>query len=147
MHGSLSNLSTAIDCKDFSPWSRLVAVIEKLFPRKTASNLAEISGLKERAAYSFLAAKSPLSSDAIISMLKTPHGADVLCALMGDCREPWYLEFRIKWEKEQKLREIEAWERDLRGIDNDYAKTDAARRHGMDGAVRQVGPRQAVRPT
>lgn len=133
MSAMTANPGTAVRCKDFSsetPWARLVAVVEKIFPQKTATNLADLSGLKERAAYSFLEKGSPLRPAALIALIKSPHGPDILRALIGeDFREPWWIEFRVMWEKQQKLREIEEWERDLRGIDDHYVAQKSAARH------------------
>lgn len=117
-------------------WERLALVVEKIFPEATAKQLSHLTGLKVRACFTFLARESGLSSDALVPLLRSRHGPAVLRALVGDaCRERWWIEFQIMWRRV----EVEQWERDLRGIDDDYAaEASAARHHKGVGALRQA---------
>lgn len=119
-------------------WDRLAVAIENIFPHKTALNLANISGLQVRACFRFLSRRSALSSDAVVALLDTPHGPEILRALMGDSQERWWLEFRLMWERERRLREIEDMERQLKAIDDERA-LEVAAAHGRK-AFRPMGP-------
>ena len=94
-------------------WERLATAIEQIFPRKTAWNLAAITGLKVRACFQFLARKSSLSSDALVCLLDTAHGPEILRALMGDSKERWWIEFKLMWDREQVARRLEEIERQI----------------------------------
>lgn len=113
-----ANNGTAVDCKDFDRdtlLQRLIAVVEKIFPRKTALNLAEVSGLKERAAYNFLAGSSSLSFDAVTRLLRSEHGRETLEALMDGADPLWWAEYRFLLEEARQA--DEAAERDVRRKD------------------------------
>jgi hypothetical protein len=104
MHGGFQNRGAAVGCKEFGHegvWRRLASVVENIFPRKTAINLAALAGLKERAAYTFLAGQSALSSDAVLSLLRSEHGKHVLDAVMKDSDADWYAEFSLLWDEAQ----------------------------------------------
>ena len=123
-------------------WERLAFAVENIFPEATAKQLSHLCGLKVRACFTFLARKSGLSSDALVPMLRSRHGPAVLRALIGDdCREPWYVEFQIMIRR----MEVEQFERDMRGIDDDYAaQAPAARHHQTVRSMGQAGASTAA---
>lgn len=94
-------------------WDRLAIAVETIFPSKTAWNLAALTGLKVRACFTFLARKSSLSSDALVALLDTPHGPEILKALMGDSQERWWISFKLLWEREQKRAELDLLDKQL----------------------------------
>lgn len=94
-------------------WDRLAIVVEKIFPKATAKQLSHSTGLKVRACFQFLARKSSLSSDALVALLDTPHGPEILKALMGDSKERWWIEFKLMWDREQVARQLEEIERQI----------------------------------
>jgi len=93
-------------------WERLAGTVEKIFPTKTAFHLSALTGLQPRACFEFLGRRSGMSSDALVPLIRTPHGPDILRALIGDdYRDPWWIEGQIAWRRlEQEL-----WERKMRG--------------------------------
>jgi hypothetical protein len=87
-------------------WDRLHNTIRELFPVKTSAYLAEATGLSQRAAEMNLREKRGLSSDALVALLDTDHGYDVLKALMGDSRRKWWKTLKRAAEREQMKSEI-----------------------------------------
>ena len=112
-----TNFSSAVSCTKRTEycdhWERLAFAIEALFPSKTAWNLAALTGLKVRACFQFLSRKSSLSSDALVALLDTPHGPEVLKALMGDSDQKWWRQFNLLWERERLKNELEKLEREM----------------------------------
>jgi|SRR5580765_542988 len=100
-----------------SHWDRLADAVREIFPRKTALNLADISGLRPRSWEYFLSRKSSVTSDALVALLDTPHGPAILAALMGDSRERWWIEIKLRWDRERveaRLNEIDRQIDDVR---------------------------------
>ena len=89
------------DVPDDDPWGRLHALIEKLYPVKTAFHLADITGLSVSAWQKSLREKRSLSADALLSLLRAPFGKQVLEALMGDADTRWFAEFQLMWDEAQ----------------------------------------------
>lgn len=96
-------------------WDRLAFALENIFPQGTAKNLSHLCGLKVRACFKFLARESSLSSDALVALLDTPHGPEVLKALMGDSDQKWWRQFQMLWERERLKSELEKLEREMSG--------------------------------
>lgn len=120
----------------FAHIERLHDLIHELFPTKPATHLAELTGLSVRAWHKSLRDRRNFSPTALRFLFRSAYGPQFLRAFLGDdCRERWFVEFQIMWRRV----EIEQWERDLRGIDDDIAASTAARRHQGNGAPRQVG--------
>jgi hypothetical protein len=69
--------------------------------------------LKVRACFKFLAREPSLSSDALVCLLDTPNGPEVLAALMGDSRERWWIQFKLLWEREQTRAQLELLDKQL----------------------------------
>lgn len=94
-------------------WDRLATAIEKIFPKKTAWHLAHVSRLQVRSCFKFLARESSLSSDALVALLDTPHGPEILSALMGNSKERWWIEFKLLWDRERVRAELEAIDHEI----------------------------------
>jgi len=99
----------------YGHWDRLAFALENIFPQGTAKHLSHLCGLKVRACFKFLARESSLSSDALVALLDTPHGPDVLKALMGDSDQKWWRQFNLLWERERLKNELEKLEREMSG--------------------------------
>jgi hypothetical protein len=131
--GELRGAGTA---EIFGHVERLHALVHELFPKKPAAHLADLTGLSVRAWHKSLRDRRNFSTAALLFLFRSRHGPAFLHAFIGDdCRERWFVEFQIMWRRV----EIEQWERDLRGIDDDIAASTAARRHQGNGAPRQMG--------
>lgn len=114
---------------------RLHNLVHELFPIKPAAHLADLTGLSISAWHKNLRERRDFSPGALWSLFRVPHyGSRFLRAFIGDDhRDDWYVEL----QKQEKLREIENWERSMREIDDQYAaQATAARRHQ---AVRELG--------
>lgn len=99
-----------------SHWERLAVAVENILPDGTAKQLSDLCGLKIRACFKFLARESSLSSDALVALLDTEHGPEVLAALMGDSREKWWVEFKLMWDRARKQAELDAIEKQIQEI-------------------------------
>lgn len=89
------------DVPSDDPWCRLHDLIEKLFPVKTAFHLSDITGLSVSAWQKSLREKRSLSADALLSLLRSPFGKQILEALMGDADARWFAEFQLMWDEAQ----------------------------------------------
>lgn len=82
-------------------WSKLAELVRDIFPFKSAPNLTAVTGISLRSSEYFLAQKSGLSGDAVVSLLTTKHGPDVLVALTAHSDEPWVRDFQRWWQMQQ----------------------------------------------
>jgi len=118
-------------------WQRLASAVKDLFPRGTAKHLSHLSGLQVRACFNFLARRSSLHSDALVALLDTEHGPEILDALMGDSKERWWIEWKLHRDKEITRLRLEAIERqisEIRGRNSE--QTSGASLHGDRRVVR-----------
>lgn len=97
----------------FGHFDRLAEAVRTIFPSKTAWHLSALTGLKVRACFKFLARESSLSSDALVCLLDTPNGPEVLAALMGDSRERWWVEFKLLWDRERIKAQLDEVDRQI----------------------------------
>jgi hypothetical protein len=88
-------------------WTRLVEVVRQIFPTKPAPNLAVVAGVSLRTSEYFFEQKRGLSGDAVVSLLNTEHGPEVLAALTEHSDQEWAKAFQ-KWWKLQKLKAAHA---------------------------------------
>lgn len=124
-------------------FDRLAHTMRIIFPVKTAPNMAAATGLSVRACEYFLSRRTGLSSAAVVGLLRTEHGLAILEALMGDARPAWWKKLKRSARREIVQREIEDLERELKGIDDDYAaQAPPARRHQTVRALGQAGARK-----
>lgn len=76
----------------FRAFENLVRVIRAAWPKKTAACVAHLTGTNERTVQFWLAGNTRMSFDAVVALLKTEAGYDVLDAVMGDdCNAEWWL--------------------------------------------------------
>lgn len=70
------------------------AVARRLWPIKTARNLASRAGTTHRAAEQWLSGQTGISGDALAELLRSDAGLEVLESLMGGVRPSWWPAFR-----------------------------------------------------
>lgn len=76
------------------PLNQIVArVAARLWPVKTARNLAARAGTTHRAAEAWLAGQTGLSGEALAELIRSDAGFSVLEQLMGDARPSWWPDF------------------------------------------------------
>lgn len=76
----------------FRAFENLVRVIRAAWPKKTAACVAHLTGTNERTVQFWLAGNTRMSFDAVVALLRTEAGYEILDAVMGDdCRAEWWL--------------------------------------------------------
>lgn len=76
----------------FRAFENLVRVIRAAWPKKTAACVAHLTGTNERTVQFWLAGNTRMSFDAVVALLKTEAGYDILNAIMdNDCKAEWWL--------------------------------------------------------
>jgi hypothetical protein len=65
-------------------------VARSLWPRKTAAELAGLTGASLRTAERWLAGERELSTGALAALIRSEHGLDFLVALMADAEPAWW---------------------------------------------------------
>lgn len=70
------------------------AVARRLWPSKTARNLASRAGVTHRAAEFWLAQNTGMSAEALAEILRSDAGREVLEGLMGNARPSWWPAFK-----------------------------------------------------
>lgn len=76
----------------FRAFENLVRVIRAAWPKKTAAYVAHLTGTNERTAQFWLAGNTRMSFDAVVALLRTEAGYEILDAVMGDdCKAEWWL--------------------------------------------------------
>lgn len=87
-------------------------VARRLWPSKTAINLANRAGISERAAKLWLEGRTEPGADALVAMLRSDIGFELLQNLMQGSGTRWWREFeqgvqiaqleeRIEWQRTQ----------------------------------------------
>lgn len=75
----------------FAAFDKFLKVIRAAWPQKTAAHVAHITGTTERTVQFWLAGTTRMSVDAVVALLKTEAGYDILKAVMGDdCKAEWW---------------------------------------------------------
>jgi len=81
----------------------VAAVARRMWPAKTAVNLAGRSGVTQRAAELWLEGRNDISADALVELLRSDAGYDVLQELMQGAPSKWWREF----ERGVRIRQLE----------------------------------------
>lgn len=80
----------------FAAFDKFLNVIKRAWPRKTEAHVAHLTGASERAVQYWLAGKTRMSIDAVVALLKTEAGYDILEAIMDDgCKAEWWLVTKV----------------------------------------------------
>lgn len=75
----------------FGAFEKLVAVIRAAWPKKTAAYVAHLTGTNERTVQFWLAGHTRMSFDAVVALLRTEAGYEILNSVMGDCKAEWWI--------------------------------------------------------
>lgn len=71
--------------------ARVVDALKSIWPKKTAANVAYISGVSERTVHFWLAGQTRMPMEAIAALLRTDAGYEILKAVLGDdCKADWW---------------------------------------------------------
>lgn len=119
-----SKNAAATDCGNsrngFRFTDRVVAAAQRLWPRKTAAELAVRSKSGVRACEYWLARKTEISGEALTELLRSDAGLEVLEAIIGDARPVWWRQFaktielsRLRKAQDDTRRRLEALELNL----------------------------------
>lgn len=65
----------------------------RLWPNKTARNLAARAGRTPRSAEGWISGQTGMNADALADLLRSDAGLDVLDAVMGDHKPGWWPDF------------------------------------------------------
>lgn len=68
----------------------LIEVCRRVWPRKTAQEIAFHTGISQRSAEYWLAGKYSISLEAAKGLLRSEHGYEFLKAFMGDSKAAWW---------------------------------------------------------
>jgi hypothetical protein len=77
---------------DSVPFEKIVNVIRRAWPKKTAAHVSFLTGVSERAVQFWLAGQTRMTLDHIAALLKTEEGYAILSAIMGDAKVEWWLD-------------------------------------------------------
>lgn len=89
------------------------SVARRLWPIKTARNLASRTRKTHRAAEDWLSHRTGMSADALADLLRSDAGREVLEALMGNARPTWWRDFQVELTLADLSRKAEETRRDL----------------------------------
>lgn len=105
----------------FAVFGKIVSVIRRAWPKKTAAHVSFLTGVSERAVQFWLAGETRMTLEHVAALLKTDEGYAILTAIMGDCKAEWWLDtvtaaelrasrkaLRAEQRRTAKLREIRA---------------------------------------
>lgn len=95
-YGHAAAPSFGFDRTEVPVFEAIAAAARKLWPNKTAINLASRAGATHRAAEKWLAGETGISGDHLANLLRSDAGRDVLDALMGDAKPSWWPAFRAE---------------------------------------------------
>jgi len=106
--------------------SPVMLAARSLWPRKTAAELAELTGASLRTAERWLAGERTLSTDALAALIRSERGLDFLVALMADAEPVWWRRVKAYFAAIDAQRLQRAARRRLReAIDADTALSAA----------------------
>lgn len=80
--------------KRIPPVEAVCAMARRLWPSKTAINLASRAEISERAAKLWLEGRTEPGADALVNLLRSDAGFDLLQSIMEGSGTRWWKEFR-----------------------------------------------------
>lgn len=110
------------NAKNCTVIERVVAVLKDIWPRKTAENVAFVTGLQKRAVGYWLAAHTGMKLEHAARLLDTEDGYEILEAIMGDSQEEWWVATKIAHEVHTTRRAIK---REMARLTESKKKLDA----------------------
>lgn len=93
-YGRSAEMSFGFDRSCLPVVEAVARVAARLWPVKTARQLAARAGTTHRAAEYWLGQRTGMSADALAELLRSDAGLDMLSAIMGDARPAWWPGFR-----------------------------------------------------
>jgi hypothetical protein len=93
-YGGSAAMSFGFERRGLPAVDAVSAVARRLWPVKTARQLAARAGTTHRAAEFWLSQQTGMSADALAEILRSDAGLDVLQALIGDAPPSWWPDFR-----------------------------------------------------
>jgi hypothetical protein len=108
--------------KSLRPVAAVMAVVQAIWPRKTAAELVVRTGRSERMCQYWLSRKYDLSVDDLAALLRSDEGLQILEALMGDKRPAWWRGFRRQVEIAELRRRTEQSRRRLEALELESAE-------------------------
>jgi hypothetical protein len=76
----------------FVIFRKIVSVIKSSWPKKTAAHVSFLTGVSERAVQFWLAGETRMTLEHVAALMKTEQGYQILAAIMGDCKQEWWLD-------------------------------------------------------
>lgn len=89
----------------------VMRVAQRLWPRKTAAELAVRANVSQRSCEFWISSKHNISGDALAHLLRSEEGMAFLEEVMGDAKPAWWKAFRrhsqiAKLRKEQEMQRL-----------------------------------------
>lgn len=72
----------------------IIATVKDLYPRKPTTHVAALCGVSTRAVEHWFSGRRDPSADALVAMLRSEIGGQVLAAIMGDAKPKWWTRHR-----------------------------------------------------
>jgi hypothetical protein len=94
----------------FAAFDKIVNVIKRAWPKKTAAHVSFLTGVSERAVQFWLAGETRMTLEHVAALLKTNEGFAILKAVMGDCKAEWWIDTMMAAElrESRTIRRAEA---------------------------------------
>jgi hypothetical protein len=103
-----------LNCTTGNPISYLMQVVKNLLPaRKPAWHLHILTGAGLSTCQKVLSGHRAENGDLILALLRSPHGWDVLQAVMAEADQPWFEDLRDLVDINQLKRDALRMKRDL----------------------------------
>jgi hypothetical protein len=95
----------------FPAFEKFIRILRATWPHKTAAHVAHLTGTSERTVKFWLAGTTRMSVDAVVALLKTEAGYEILEAIMSDgCEAEWWLVTQTAQDVRKMRREIKKQE-------------------------------------
>lgn len=108
----------------FVIFEKIVSVIRCAWPKKTAAHISFLTGVSERAVQFWLAGETRMSLEHVVALLRTDEGYLILEAIMGDCKQDWWITTKNSQRLRLNRRQIAAAQKRLDAIKAEQAQID-----------------------
>ena len=91
-------------------YKQVIEIIKRAWPRKTSAHVSFLTGVSERSVQFWLAGETRMSLEHVAALLKTDEGYNILKAIMGDAKPPWWIDTMMAAElrTSRKIQRAEA---------------------------------------
>jgi len=97
--------------RGYVAFERVANVIKYIWPKKTASNVAFLAGVSERAVQFWLAGETRMTLENVVALLRTEAGYEILEAILGDdCKAEWWVVTQTAQDVRKMRKEIKKQE-------------------------------------